>query len=510
MSLLLTKSCEYALLVTIQQGRYFKSDNESIQVETELDLKLPSSINDLIPHNTKITSPSANIERDGTCDFNVSLVYFVSSKQLVRLRKERAKAIIRTRRIYKDQKMKLVDTIQLPITEAKEVVPKSAHQLDHIYKFVADKGAWCTLSSQEQLKVGLFYVAMPDSSNSGGGGGGTITRVSTPCIELRSPPPTPKITNAALHQSYCSSNSSSGNSSTTTSSNRKKKITSILGMQHQLPKKKPVEDKRAKTPQPTLRRTKSSLIDLNIEELAETLRKINIFPSVSKEIRKTPQPSQSYHQIGKGTLKYTFYFKILHADHINPSISHSSNSKLKKPYVSWSFLSTYNISPAASFAQEYTNQSRSCFQLTGHLVDIQHWLDALDQIKLSLIMMDKQTKQTAGTASISLKNIAFNDRTFDDRSCLVLNSQDQVVAQITVRMGLVSGWHQENQLEINDRWEETGQKKMRHSSQSSIPTLISSSSSKSTTPTVHYVNPFVRPTSSITSYFRNKRKEAIK
>ncbi|KAI9243957.1 hypothetical protein BY458DRAFT_423194, partial [Sporodiniella umbellata] len=183
MSLLLTKSCEYALLVSIQQGKFEWERETSIEVETELDLKLPSSIDDLIPQNTQI-SCSANIERDGSCDFNVSLVYFVSSKQLGRLRKERAQTTIRVRQRGKEGGKKEVDRLQLSIVEAKEVVPKSAHQLDHIYKFVADKGHWQTLSSGAEIGMGLFYVAMPESQPAKG----TLasTRVSTPCIELRS------------------------------------------------------------------------------------------------------------------------------------------------------------------------------------------------------------------------------------------------------------------------------------------------------------------------------------
>ncbi|KAG1241093.1 hypothetical protein G6F68_017026 [Rhizopus microsporus] len=109
-------------------------------------------------------------------------------------------------------------------------------------------------------------------------------------------------------------------------------------------------------------------------------------------------------------------------------------------------------------------------------------------------MMDKHTKQTAGTGSISLKNLAFTDRTFDDRTCLVHNAQEEeVVAQITVRLGLLSGWHQElNHEDRHDAWDriETRHKKMRHASQSSIPTLISTSTQSTQCPPVHPISPF--------------------
>ncbi|KAG1058108.1 hypothetical protein G6F43_000100 [Rhizopus delemar] len=496
MSLLLTKSCEYALLVTIQQGQYFEYDNYSIKVETELDLKLPCSVDDLIPQDTLISSPSANIQTNGTCTFNVSLVYFLSTKQLIRLRREGAATTLSIKKVFNDSLSTTMDKIQLSVSEAKEVIPKSAHHLDHIYKFVADKGDWCKLSSgNEQLKLGLFYVAMPDTATTN-----STSRVNTPCIELRSPPPTPKITNTIVNNTLT----------------RKKNIASILGTH---PKKKSNNNKKTiksaeQQPQPKLNK-KTSLMDLNIEELSEMLRKINIFTDTQPQLQQKPKDIQKpYHQIGKGSLKYTFYFKVLQADHINHTILRSSNlfSKLKRPYVTWSFLSTYNISPAASYSTDTVNQSRSCYQLSGHLVDIQNWLDSLGQMKLSLIMMDKHTKQTAGTGTISLRNIAFTDKTFDDRTCLIHNTAGEVMAKVTVRLGLVSGWHQEYHPDT-DNWDMLQQqKRVRPSSQSSsLPTLTTSTSvfTKSTVPTVHHIIPNMRPSSSITSYF-NKRRDPIK
>ncbi|EIE85310.1 hypothetical protein RO3G_10020 [Rhizopus delemar RA 99-880] len=292
MSLLLTKTCEYALLVTIQEGRYFKSDDYSIKVETELDLKLPSSINDLIPQDTLISSPSVNIQTDGTCAFHVSLVYFISSKQLVRLRKEKATTTLYIKKVYKDSSpaTEIMDKIQLSISEAKEVVSKSAHHLEHIYKFVADKGDWCqiTRGGKEQVKVGLFYVAMPDTAANTN----STSRVSTPCIELRSPPPTPKMTNAVLNQSYCSSsNSSSSNNSIISSNNRRKKITSIIGTQlPQPPKKKVTEDKRVKSYRQITSTTPSFALQIILPSLKDPMSPGPFFLPTTYHPRPRIQP----------------------------------------------------------------------------------------------------------------------------------------------------------------------------------------------------------------------------
>ncbi|OAD06270.1 hypothetical protein MUCCIDRAFT_155283, partial [Mucor lusitanicus CBS 277.49] len=225
MSLLLTKTCEYAILVTIQQGRSF-ARNATVKVETELDLKLPPSINDLIPQNTIIATPATKSDASGNCTFNQSLVYYVSWKQLQRLRKLDATTTLHVH----ENKQRFALTFS--ISEAKEVVHQAGHKLDQIYKFVADKGAWCSIQNateNQQLKAGLFYVQMPDNNNA--------ISVTTPSIQLRSPPPTPSIPKRV----------------NTMASSRRKKVLSILGSSShttKLPDKKSADKKSASTAAP--------------------------------------------------------------------------------------------------------------------------------------------------------------------------------------------------------------------------------------------------------------------
>ncbi|KAI8077347.1 uncharacterized protein B0P05DRAFT_544690 [Gilbertella persicaria] len=456
MSLLLTKTCEYAILISLQQGRHFKG--ETIKIETELDLKLPPSIDDLIPQKTSITTPPTKIDPEGNCSFNISLVYYVSFKQLTRLRKLNATITLKVQLDHHQTELKL------SMSDAKEVVPQSGHKLDQIYKFVSDKGSWCTLADKQQLKVGLFYVAMPDTN--------TIV-ANTPSMQLRSPPPTPMIPS--------------------TNKKKKKTMSSILGANN--------KKKKTKEP-PVLRRTTSSLVDLNIEELADALKKVNLF-------QPTPSPSlslqqQSYHQIGKGSSQYTFYFRIMYADHIK-SVLKDSPKRLKKPFISYTFLTHYTLVPAASISTSSLTHIKSCYQFRGHLVDIQDWLDDQDHLVLDYVLMDKWSKQTMGKSHVSLKGIAFT--TPSDRSCPVYNQDKEILATITVRIRLVSGWHTEeafgedirkrsNQEEsllsptMVDAWDMLPNK--RHHSQSSVPTLLTSSTSTQSSrvpPSIHLVRP---------------------
>ncbi|KAI8390365.1 hypothetical protein BD560DRAFT_362230 [Blakeslea trispora] len=527
MSLLLTKTCEYAILITIQQGRYF-DQIDTVRVESELDLKLPPSIDDLIPQKTTISTPLTKVDCHGNCTFNASLVYYVSLKQLTRLRKLNATTTLTVPQTG--------TSLSFTMADAKEVVPQAGHKLDQIHKFVSDKGSWCSLSHTQQLKVGLFYVAMPDTN--------TPTAVaSTPSIQLRSPPPTPMLpTNLS-----------------NTLKKKKKAVSGILG--HQTTPNMPSSSlsntshrKKKVTPKepPRLRRVKSSLKDMNIEELADALKNVHLFHDtvpplppppktpVSFSHVPLPQKQQSYHQIGKGTSHYTFYFRIMYADHVN-SVLKDTTKRLKKPYLSYSFLTHYTLAPAASISSQPTH-IKSCYSLRGHLIEIQDWLDAQQSIALDYVLMDKWSKQTMGQAHVPLEGIAFQGQEHQDRVYPVYNEEKEQLATVTVRIGIVSGWHQEDYFRreeearqrrtysvpptpstgslteesllsptMVDSWENTlhQTKKMRHHSQSSVPTLLTSSTStKSSTrapPPIHLVQS--RPTSSA-SYL--KRPSSIR
>lgn len=581
MSLLLTKTCEYAILVSIQQGRYFSVNNNgapySVKMEAELDLKLPPSIEDLIPTRTILHSPAAKVDTNGNCSFNISLVYFVSFKQLQRLRRTDAKTTLKLIKINSEGTAQLCDSssfLQFSLSEAKEVIPQSQHKMDQIYKFVLDKGAWHTIpKTRQQVRVGLFYVAMPDNnSNSTSTSSSSSNSVlNTPSIQLRSPPATPimpkrvtatnsnrkkKInsilgapstlfttttTQTATATSNNSSHSSSSNSTTTTNSSTRLKKASSPSIRE--------EDKKLKrTP---LKRTKSSLVNLNIEELADVLKQINIFnkdeqqqekeqpsvppvPSLPTSLPSPPPPLPPYHQIGKGSSRYTFYLRIMYVDHVNASLLRQSTpyskkiTHIKKPFFGYTFLTNYNLTPAASINQlDRDDGNKSCFQLRGHVYDIQTWLDAQGYIELRYILMDKYTKETVGRAKIPLQGIAFegNRTMMSDRVYPVYSESDDddEIAKVTVRMGLVSGWRKEEQTshsEIDsqlqkrkplpsnaslltayhpqsqqqeDPWHIIQNKKMRHLSQSSVPTLLTSSTTSTTTksstaiPSIQYI-----------------------
>ena len=494
-------------------------------------MKLPPSIEDLIPTNTVITSPATKVDSNGNCLFNVSLVYYVSFKQLQRLKRSDAKTTLSLVKINHDATTEKDKNDQLlfSISDAKEVLYQSQHKLDYIYNFVADKGAWYTIQkTRQQLKVGLFYVAMPDNNNNFSSNSSMIS--NSPSIQLRSPPPTPIIPKR-MNQS---------------STSRKKKLTSILGTPSLLLNTSTTSHRTTPSTTPTkkqttptykteekripLRRTKSSLVDLNIEELADVLKKINIF---SNEPTTPPVPAipkqhqqQPHHQIGNGTLQYTLYFKIMYSEHLDlPLLKKQQSTTLttkrmtKRPFFSYTFLTDYNLIPAASMNQNTKHSAKSCFQLRGHLVEIQNWLNNKETIDLNYIVMDKYTKETLGISKIPLKGIAFESKGIVDKIYPVydIKTNEKEIANVTVRIGLVHGWHMDGHhtldnlvmdnkphqpkrstqtKQVVDPWDVIVEnKKKRHLSQSSVPTLLTSSTTSSTKsstqhpiiPTIQYI-----------------------
>jgi hypothetical protein len=114
--------------------------------------------------------------------------------------------------------------------------------------------------------------------------------------------------------------------------------------------------------------------------------------------------------------------------------------------------------------------------------------------------MDKYTKESFGKSTISLKNI---NNTIQDKIYPIYNHlEGELIAKITVRIGLMNGWHHHDDIEeenydstidkkrtttntatsMMDDWDMILQqtKKSRHLSQSSVPTLLTSSTTSST------------------------------
>ncbi|KAI9018046.1 hypothetical protein CLU79DRAFT_761451 [Phycomyces nitens] len=165
MSLLLTTTCDYALLVAIQQGRHFLPRNDDdVCIESKLELRLPEAVDDLILPTTIISTRPATIDPDGQVIFRTTLAYLVSTKLLSRLRTYNAHVLLTISTLSADCTRTSLGVVRLQLSTAKMVVQRHGQrQLHEVNRFVVDKGSWQPLPSrEEQVKAGLFIVAMPD------------------------------------------------------------------------------------------------------------------------------------------------------------------------------------------------------------------------------------------------------------------------------------------------------------------------------------------------------------
>lgn len=272
---------------------------------------------------------------------------------------------------------------------------------------------------------------------------------------------------------------------------------------------------RASAEEPSPRRRE--YVDLNLDQLSAEFQRIKIFgdktparsrPSTRKSLSRSSTHSSfatspsfttdsvpRYHQIGKGTSPYTFYFNIVHADNLRHLLLRSFVSSKhrrgvsRRPYFSYTFLSTRVSCPASSIKATTTDAKwPTCFHLRGHLVDIQQWLDDQEFLEVSLILANDDerilfSKETVGIAHVPLNHLAFyrpgDQCYYDDHkrrsTCLLQRNliertfpvydvgrlRSEEVAKVTVRLGLVSGWWQAGDDEDEEEEKEADKEKKR-------------------------------------------------
>ncbi|KAI9311422.1 hypothetical protein BX666DRAFT_1881825 [Dichotomocladium elegans] len=460
MSLLLTRTCEYAILVSLQKGRFFSHSTEhDIFIQSKLELHLPAAVDDLIPPASLISSAPVPISREGNVEFNTTLAYLISTKLLQRLREHDCEISLLVKSVTTDAREKTLGTFCLRVAEAKMVVHRGpAAGMDKVNRFVADRGEWQKLEKGEEVKAGLFIVAMPNEKNASGSGAGVTN--ATRSSSVRSPPPkqlpngsgsgsrgnsvhSPMLELKSLdHISHASSTPLLFSDSVTTST------TTILS---------------SPSSQRSFKQSRQN-IDLNIERLANEFRQIKVKQSpqrppsphhhhhprhpqrptlpIHHPSPSPPSPPQArlswppptppspsltknnhrqlqYHQIGKGQSQYTFYFRILDATHyrVAPRLN-GRRGVARKPFFTYRFLSQTIQCPASSISTRINSSSNSnssnpcsplpsrsawptCFHLRGHLADIQQWLCDLRFLEVSLLLLSDDDSSSNSRSSVA-------------------------------------------------------------------------------------------------------------
>lgn len=198
MTLFLTNTCHYALLVAIEDGkrqkkktvvfllrcreltfsfffgnvsgRSFISDpSRELFIKSQLDFALPPDVDDLILPNTLIcTQP---VECTSTPRWRTVLVYFLSAKILRRFKRYPARVTLDVCSFNEHGDTDELGRIELPIKGAQFVHNQTPYPNDdeggrQIKHYVLDKGHWGSLNrGRGQIRVGLFVSKMSPTAN---------------------------------------------------------------------------------------------------------------------------------------------------------------------------------------------------------------------------------------------------------------------------------------------------------------------------------------------------------
>ncbi|KAI9288874.1 hypothetical protein BC943DRAFT_267297, partial [Umbelopsis sp. AD052] len=438
MTLLLTKTCHYAVLVAIEEGA--------------LNLVLPSVVDDLIPPATLINSvPVSTHSRPA---WRTTLAYFVSAKLLRRLRKQGAQVRLDVATLSLDSRHEVMGTVSLDVKDAKMVLMKDGkRELREVEAYVVDKGNWLPLSPpagaktspssrNPEIKAGLFVLDMPQAVSD------LAARSSTPDDDDDEDIPNP-------------SRSSSLSSNKLKSSGMPRRVQSHNNIKHIATESEYVRKRYSSS---------ASQPKVNLEKLSTARRhdRTSSETSASTAASNNQSPSSSstlpYRQIGKGSKPITFYFNIVHADHITSLLRAKSSyaRRRPRPFFQYQFLSNLITAPASSLSliqqrqfRDSKNKVTCCFHFRGHPHDIQSWLTRQQKLVVTLIVksdMDDEDDEIIGVCEIPLSSVAFStanglQRAINDNEDYFYGSTRELcvsapeeIARITVRMGLVAGW----------------------------------------------------------------------
>lgn len=518
-------------------GRHFPDNpDHDVFIQSRLNLVLPSVVDDLIPPATLINSvPVSTTSRPA---WRTTLAYFVSAKLLRRLRKQGAQVRLDVATLSLDSRHEVMGSVSLDVKDAKMVLMKDGkRELREVEAYVVDKGNWLPLSppssnkssllsTTPEIKAGLFVLDMPQAVSD------LAARSSTPV-----PATFTKRTLTKMDPGLelCSSSQIMEHADTSLSelsseedyddddildpsqlySNNKSKV-QTTGMPRRVQSHNNIKNINTTGPEYVRKRYSSSVSQakVNVEKLSAAFTGMNIdangkpvtttnTPSERRRYDRTTletsssatspsaqldSPSSSslpYRQIGKGSKPITFYFNIVHADHITSLLRAKSSyaRRRPRPFFQYQFLSNTITAPATSLSliqqRRYRDSERKvtcCFHFRGHAHDIQSWLLRQQKLVVNLVAkfaLDDEDDETIGVCEIPLAGIAFTatnglqravadtedyfygsveqdaiERVLPERSFPVYDLQTrelcvsapEEIARITVRMGLVAGW----------------------------------------------------------------------
>ncbi|KAI8382974.1 hypothetical protein BD560DRAFT_385671 [Blakeslea trispora] len=398
MSLLLTKNCDFAILVAIEDGQQFKEQlDKDVYLNSRLHLQLPPPVDDLIPPNTRLSTRSQVLTESP--QWRTTLVYFVSQQLLNRLRKHSAHITLDITSLSEQSETAHIGSIELKMEDAKTVlIHKDNRDIEQIQAFVVDKGEWLPLHHpdhpvQGKIKAGLFLVKMPKTSTARNKEIGTPLQAPVR-TSLNSYSPQPRSQSAELGLEISTD------------------VSRVFGQQEA-----------------------SSLLDDDYDFQAY-------------EYQNTEGYNDQVIQIGNGVDQYIFIFRILEARHL-ASIMSQYNDKIESAYVQYKFADqvfSCNMDPQEDSWKSIEYHKGVALQ--GHFEDIKAWIADQNMIEVLLVIkLDYEDEdRIVGLSEVYLKDkymdlINQASIVYDVSKAWHINARKQF-AQLRLQLGLLEGWNE--------------------------------------------------------------------
>ncbi|KAI8077445.1 hypothetical protein BDF21DRAFT_421041 [Thamnidium elegans] len=406
MSLLLTKNCHYAILVAIEDGQHFiAQEDKDVYIASRLNLKLPRPVDDLIPPTTLIsTKPTILTDKP---QWRTTLVYYVSSQILHRLRKRQAQVTLEVNTLAEKGARDILGSIVLKMEDAKMVILNGKRDISQIQQFVVDKGDWLSVNenNRSQVKAGLFIAEMPQNTDA------VEKKFGTP---LQRP----------IRTDYGRSDGEVGLEICSDVSEL------LINMSDN-----------------------SILLNAEDEDDDELLDDSDYEQVHHHEEEQEQEEEQEEEEqtiaIGNGLDQYSFEFRIIDAKYIS-SIT-KSFPNIVQAFFQYEFADKQYQCPAENDKDTWLAlENHPGISIQGHLEDIKTWMEELSMITVCLIGQDSDGKQELiGFSEVYIKGrdigvVPLSTLIYDCDKTWHINSSKQF-SKLQVQVGLTEGWNDEDE-----------------------------------------------------------------
>ncbi|KAG1452386.1 hypothetical protein G6F56_007833 [Rhizopus delemar] len=419
MSLLLTRNCHYALLVAIDEGQQFNSqDDRELYITSRLNLKLPRAVDDLIPPNTRINTRPTPFTQ--TPKWRTALIYYLSKKVLYSLIKRQGTITLEIMSVSEEMQRENLGSVELQISHAKRVrLHRQNKEISQIQQFVINKGSWLAMENgRAQIKAGLFIVEMPYHASAEA----INKEVGTPLqMPMRTSGQTPS-NEGELGMEICSGMSDLFPGEDDFSSDGKDEDEEEIHSKSEYPQHEEDEEDEDEEGG-NLLDEKSEYVVHDIEEEEE---------------------GRNYFIVGEGSEKYSFFFQLIEAKNMS-SIMDSYND-VKRAFIRYVFADKeYEIQVNLLKDKWEIIEYQKNTPLQGSLEEAREWLST--QEKISILFMVEYTTGDQGLIAYSEVHVKGRGAGIVEQSFIIFDEQrmwhindDKVFTALQLKMGLVKGW----------------------------------------------------------------------